>query len=122
MPIFLVAACWISQTAAAVPGPASKSKRAGFPQRIRSYAAVISFATCMVQPHQEDGFTVIDFSGGPGILNGQDFVIDLGTSGWQPNEEFFAFANPEPGTLSLFVIGLAPLLVRKIRQLGVRNR
>ncbi len=74
-----------------------------------------AFATCMVQPHEENGFTIIDFSGGGGIANGDDFTIDLGTSGWRPNETFLAFANPEPSTLSLFVIGLAPLLVRRVR-------
>ncbi len=71
-----------------------------------------AFASCLVQPHQEGGFTVIDFSGGPGISSGQDFTIDLGPSGWRRDEQFLAFANPEPGTLSLFAIGLAPLLRR----------
>ncbi len=81
-----------------------------------------AFATCSVQPQPEDGFTVIDFSGGAGIPNGGDFTIDLGTSGWRPDEQFRAFANPEPGTLTLFMIGLTPLLARRIGRLGVRNR
>ena len=80
-----------------------------------------SFATCVVLPQPGD-FTIIDFSGGGGILNGQGFTIDLGSSGWPPNGVFHAFANPEPGTLGLCLIGLAPLLARRLNQFGAKNR
>lgn len=79
-----------------------------------------SFADCVILPQPGD-FTIIDFSGGGGILNGQTFTIDLGSSGWPPDGVFHAFANPEPGTLGLCLIGLAPL-VRRFRQLGAKNR
>ncbi|MGB7555381.1 MAG: PEP-CTERM sorting domain-containing protein [Candidatus Korobacteraceae bacterium] len=74
------------------------------------------FSTCLVQPQPVDGFTIIDFFGGAGLPNGQEFSIDLGLAGWQPNEQFLAFANPvpEPGSLALFLTGLTPLLARRI--------
>jgi hypothetical protein len=76
-----------------------------------------AFTTCLVQ--LESDSTIIQFFGGPGIMNGQDFMIDLGSSGWPPFGafEFRAFSTPvpEPSTLSFFAIGLAPLLVRRIR-------
>ena len=80
-----------------------------------------SFATCTILPQSGD-FTIIDFSGGGGILNGFTFMIDLGTTGWPADGKFQAFANPEPGTLSLSLIGLAPLLSRRLRCFGAKNR
>jgi hypothetical protein len=81
-----------------------------------------SFATCTVL-FESSGFAIIDFSGGPGILNGENFTIDLGPSGWPPNGQFRAFANvPEPGTLALFIIGLGPLFGAPLYRFGMRDR
>ena len=80
-----------------------------------------AFAHCFRQGLTEGGFATVDFSGGPGILNGMAFQIDLGTTGWTPNATFTAFANetdepeptPEPGILPLFVSGLGALWLRR---------
>jgi hypothetical protein len=81
-----------------------------------------SFTNCVILPQSGD-FTIVDFSGGPGILAGNEFFVDLGTSGWPPNGVFQAFANPvpEPSTLALSLISLAPLLVRRLSRFGVKN-
>ena len=82
-----------------------------------------SFAVCVILPHPEANFVIIDFSGGGGILNGQNFTIDLGNAGWPANGEFRAFANiPEPSTLVLSLVGLAPLLRRRLHRFGMRDR
>jgi hypothetical protein len=73
-----------------------------------------SFTNCVILPQSGD-FTIVDFYGGPGILAGNEFFIDLGTSGWPPDGVFQALANPEPSTLALSLVGLAPLLVRRLR-------
>lgn len=73
-----------------------------------------SFEHCVVLPQPGD-FTIIDFFGGVGILPNFSFTIDLGTSGWPPDGVFHASANPEPSTLALYLVGLAPLLVRRLR-------
>jgi hypothetical protein len=80
-----------------------------------------SFETCVVL-RQPGDFAVIDFSGGPGIGIGDSFTIDLGASGWPPNGEFHAVANPEPSSLALSFAGLVPLLGRRIRHLRVLIR
>jgi hypothetical protein len=78
-----------------------------------------SFAHCEVLFQPESDFAIVDFFGGGGILNGDMFTIDLGNSGWTPNGEFHGFANvPEPGTLALSLIGLAPLLARRLNYFG----
>jgi hypothetical protein len=81
-----------------------------------------AFANCVILPQPGD-FTIIDFSGGGGIHNGDSFTIDLGSSGWPVHGQFRAIANPvpEPGTLALSVVSLAPLLVRRFN-LGARKR
>jgi hypothetical protein len=82
-----------------------------------------SFAHCEVLFQPESDSAIVDFFGGGGILSGDMFRIDLGNSGWPPNGEFHAFANiPEPGTLALSLIGLAPLLARRFNHFGMRNR
>ena len=92
-----------------------------------------AFAVCEVQLVTEGNFATIDFSGGSaGILNGANFTIDLGPSGWTPNATFEAFANepdepepvPEPGTMRLFLIGLPALLGRRMRRshCGISSR
>lgn len=73
------------------------------------------FTNCTVEPGQGGFFATLFFSGGPGIPNGESFSIDLGPSGWTPDATFQAYANPEPGTLWLFLIGLGPLLARRRR-------
>ena len=50
---------------------------------------------------------------GPGLPNGTFFTIDIGTTGWTPNATFQTFVNPEPGTIILFLTGLAPVLWRR---------
>jgi hypothetical protein len=80
-----------------------------------------TFETCVIL-RQPGGFAVIDFSGGPGIGIGDSFTIDLGASGWPPNGEFHAVANPEPSSLALSLAGLVPLLGRRIRNLRVIKR
>ncbi len=77
-----------------------------------------TFETCVVL-RQPGNFAIIDFSGGPGIGIGDSFTIDLGASGWPPNGEFEAVANPEPSSLALFFAGLVPLVGRRIRNLRV---
>jgi hypothetical protein len=81
-----------------------------------------AFTTCNRQWFTEGGFATVDFSGGPGILNGMAFQIDLGTTGWTPNATFTAFANetdeqqeptPEPSILTLFASGLGAIWLRR---------
>ena len=79
-----------------------------------------AFTNCFQQWFTEGGFATVDFFGGPGILNGMAFQIDLGTSGWTPNATFTASANetdepeptPEPGMLIMFGSGFGALLLR----------
>ena len=81
-----------------------------------------SFSHCVVMPPSGD-FTIIDFSGGSGILISESFTVDLGTSGWTPDGEFGAFANvPEPSTLAFCLVGLAPLLRRQRHRFLRRDR
>jgi hypothetical protein len=80
-----------------------------------------TFETCVIL-RQPGNFAIIDFSGGPGIGIGDSFTIDLGASGWPPNGEFQAVANPEPSSLALSFAGLVPILGRRIRILRVLKR
>jgi len=62
-------------------------------------------------------FATIDFFGGPGILNGALFQIDLGATGWTPDATFEAFANqaistPEPGALLMLATGASAAWLR----------
>jgi len=80
-----------------------------------------AYTNCFKQWFTEGGFATVDFFGGPGILNGMAFDIDLGTTGWTPNATFTAYANetdepeptPEPGMLTLVASGIAASWLRK---------
>lgn len=54
---------------------------------------------------------VFFFFGGPGISAVNHFEIDV--SGWNANTTFNAVANPEPATLSLLLLGLGGMAVRR---------
>ncbi len=70
--------------------------------------------TSIVEVAPEHGaFATFLLSGGPGLPNGTFFTIDIGTTGWTPNATFQTFVNPEPGTIILFLTGLAPVLWRR---------
>ena len=62
----------------------------------------------------------------PGILNGTEFAIGLGTNlaeAWTPNESFSARANvPEPATLALFLTGVGILAVRRRFRKALHSR
>ncbi len=70
------------------------------------------------RPHQSTGQVVILFTGPPGIPSGSSFTVNLGTSGWVAGSSSHALANvPEPGTLSLFLVGVGALVARRKRRL-----
>ncbi len=54
----------------------------------------------------------------PGIPNGAEFAIDLGTTGFSPNQIFHAVGSgpvavPEPGSIALVLIGAGALFARR---------
>jgi len=64
-----------------------------------------AFTNCFQQWFTEGGFATIDFSGGPGIANGMAFTIDLGATGWTPNDTFTASANETDDYLDGTTVG-----------------
>jgi len=77
----------------------------------------LTFSACSVQAGQFGFYATVQFTGPPGIMNGNLFYIDLGAGGWTPNAEFLAIAtptsSPEPGTILLLAGGMASILARK---------